>query len=213
MLEYELTLHHTGLTLWGDRAALERLYGFVGHVVDESHTIEDKEGFVLGLCYDLRKAFEGHRENRWRFEGTEDQCRIYGVKILWPVLLIQMSLLRRAMGSIPTNRHDQAVMYELEHVVESALRAATPATADDVLHASFRAGTASYTHIETLLDSRCYYFIKLPAKERQHLLAKLMETFDPVYQSLAEVGAILRPGIIPPNAFQGSRQEWPDFEW
>lgn len=118
-----------------------RLYDFVSRVVENSPVIHDKEGFVLGLCYDLRKAYEGQRSEDWRYTD-EDRCRIYGVEVLWPLLLIQMGVLRHAMSFIPTSRLDQAIMYELEHVVESALRAAVPVTADDLLHATFRAGTA-----------------------------------------------------------------------
>ena len=50
MLEFELTPHHAGLSLWGDRAALERLHGFEHRVIAESEVIVDKEGFVLGLA-------------------------------------------------------------------------------------------------------------------------------------------------------------------
>jgi hypothetical protein len=57
MLEFELTPHHAGLTLWGDYAALERLHGFIHRIVEESHVIEDKEGLVLGLS----KAFDRQR--------------------------------------------------------------------------------------------------------------------------------------------------------
>ncbi|WP_329099979.1 DUF6904 family protein [Pseudomonas aeruginosa] len=66
MLEYKLTPHHAGVALWGDFAALDKLHEFIHHVVEESVYIEDKEGFVLGLAYDVRKAFQGQRTQGYR---------------------------------------------------------------------------------------------------------------------------------------------------
>lgn len=213
MLEFKLTPHHAGVTLWGDFEALDRLHTFIHHVVEESGYIEDKEGFVLGLAYDVRKAFQGQRSQDYRAHSEDDRCRIYGVEVLWPVLLVQIGVLRQAMAFMPTNKLDQALMFELEYVVESALRTAIPVTADEVIHRIGCIGSASYMHLDSVLDSRCRYFIELPAKQRLKTLPKLMETFDPMYGFWADAGSGMRPGIIPPDAFVDGRQEWPDFKW
>ena len=213
MLEYKLTPHHAGIALWGDGAALSRLHEFVHHVVAESPYIEDKEGFVLGLAYDVRKAFQGQRSQDYRAFLADDRCHTYGVEILWPVLLVQVGVLRQAMAFIPTNKLDQAIMFELEHIVESAVRAAMPVTADEVIHRIRCIGSASYMHLDSVLDSRCRYFIELPTKQRPKVLPKLMETFDPMYGFLADSGAKPRPGVILPSAFVRNGERWPDFEW
>lgn len=212
MLEYKLTPHDAGIALWGDFAALDRLRSFIVHIVEESDYIEDKEGFVMGLAYDLRKAFEGHRSQD-RSDSESDRCRIYGVEILWPALLVQIGLLRQAMGYIPTNKLDQVIMFELEHVVESAVRGAMPVFADEVIHRIRCIGAATYTHLDTVLDSRCIYFIELPAKQRLKVLPKLLETFDPMYSLLLQPGVSAPRGVIPPEAFMGKGETWPDFEW
>ncbi|SDH70709.1 DUF6904 family protein [Propionivibrio dicarboxylicus] len=213
MLEYQLTPHHAGVALWGDFPTLDRLHGFVHHIVEESNYIEDKEGFVLGLAYDVRKAFEGQRSQDYRGVSKDDRYRIYGVEILWPVLLVQVGVLRQAMAFIPTNKLDQAIMFELEHVVESAVRAAMPVTADEVIHRIGCIGSAPYIHLDTVLDSRCRYFIELPAKQRLKMLPKVMETFDPMHSLFAETGSGLRQGVISFDAFVDGRQDWPDFKW
>ena len=100
MLEFELTRHHTGLILWGDYWSLERLHELIHEIAAESPVIEDKEGLVLGLAYDVRKAFEGQRRQAKRKHHT-DTCKIYGVEILWPVVLVQVGLLRQAMAFVP----------------------------------------------------------------------------------------------------------------
>ncbi len=212
MLNYELTPNHAGLVLWGDYASLARLHEFVHEVASESSTIEDKEGFVLGLAYDVRKAFQGERSESHVNHGG-DRCKIFGVEILWPVILVQVGMLRHAMAFMPTNRLDQATMFELEHVAESAVRSAMPSSAEQVIHRMRQIGAMPYHHIDTVLDSRCRYFIDLPAKERLTALPKLMDTLDPMYAFLAEQSATIRQRIIPPNAFAAADCGWPDFEW
>lgn len=65
MLEFKLTPHHAGVALWGDYAALDKLHEFIHRIVEGSVYIEDKEGFVLRLAYDVRKAFEGQRSQNY----------------------------------------------------------------------------------------------------------------------------------------------------
>jgi hypothetical protein len=213
MLEFKLTRHHAGLVLWGDYAALERAYELVHRVVNESPVIEEKDGFALGLAYDLRKAFEGQRSKAFRSNPDGSRCRIFGVEILWPVILVQAGLLRQAMGFMPTNRLDQSIMFELEHVVESAVRSAAPGRADELLEWMRRVGLAPYSHLAAVLDSRCLYFIECPPAKRLATLPRLMETFDPMYALLAEGRAVMRAGIITRDAFADGDREWPDFKW
>jgi len=213
MLEFKLTRHHAGLVLWGDYAALDRVYEFVYRVVNESPVIEEKDGFVLGLAYDLRKAFTGQRNKAFRSIPDGSRCRIFGVEILWPVILAQVGMLRQAMGFMPTNNLDQSIMFELEHVVETALRSADPGRAGELLEWTRRVGLAPYAHLAAVLDSRCLYFIECPAAKRLATLPRLMETFDPMYALLAQGGAVMRAGIIPPDAFSDGDRPWPDFKW
>lgn len=65
-LSTNCTQHLAGMALWGDFAALERLREFINHIVEESDYIDHKEDFVLGLAYDVRKAFLGQRSQDFR---------------------------------------------------------------------------------------------------------------------------------------------------
>lgn len=129
------------------------------------------------------------------------------------MILIQTALLRHAMGFMPTNRLDQSIMYELEYVVESAAGAAVPVTADELLHSSRRASVAPYEHLNSVLDSRCVYFVETAPAKRLKVLHGVMETFDPMYAFLAEKGATMPRGIIKPAALDACETDWPDFEW
>ncbi len=59
MLRYELTPNNAGFIL-GD-SALNELHELIHYIVDESPLIKVKDGFMLSLAYDIRKAREGNR--------------------------------------------------------------------------------------------------------------------------------------------------------
>ncbi|CAM2198531.1 transposase (plasmid) [Paraburkholderia kururiensis] len=214
MLQFDLTKRHAGIVLWGDTWSLRAVHDLVHKVNEESPVVQNKEGFLLGLAYDVRKAYEGQREKAVR-EYFEDRCPIYGVQILWPVVIAQVALLRAGMAFIPTDRMDQSVMYELEHLVDRAVREATPAGADEILEQMKRLGEA-HAHVETVIDSRCGYFVSLPPKQRVTQLAMLLASLDSMYGFRVELarrnGA---EGVISLDSFEpyAAGAEWPDFQW
>lgn len=207
MLEYELTPHHAGVALWGDHASLFRLHNFILDVVAHSAYIDNEEGFVVGLAYDARKAYEGQRSQR----EDPERGRRYGVEVLWPTLLLQVGVLRHAMAFIPTTKLHHAIMFELEHLVESALDEALPDAAADIKRAMYCVGAEPYQHLDDVLESRCRYFISLPAAQRLSVLPALMDTFHPLYPRFT-----LRANeqvVIPPVVFEHQGAPWPAFEW
>lgn len=48
----------------------------------------------------------------YRAFSAGNRCHTHGVKILWPVLLVHVGVLRQAMAFIPANKLDQAIMFE-----------------------------------------------------------------------------------------------------
>lgn len=214
MLEFELTKKNAGIVLWGDTWALHAVHDLVHKINEASPIIKNKEGYMLGLAYDVRKAFEGMRRKdvRVRFE---DKCPIYGVEIMWPVLIAQVGLLRASMGFVPTGRLDQAIMFELEHLVETAATSAFSDNADQIMYEMNRIGSAQ-DHAETVLDSRSQYFISLAPKERLKQFPMLLASFDPMYSYVAEIWAQNGvKNVIPVSAFEqfSSSSEWPHFQW
>ncbi len=111
MLRYELTPNNAGFVLWGDSEALDELHQLIHFLVDESPLIEGKDGFMLSLAYDIRKAREGcRRTEQYEYEG-HDTYNIYGVELLWPLILIQLALFRRSMAYIEVNKKQLSLMY------------------------------------------------------------------------------------------------------
>ncbi|HBU3487572.1 TPA: hypothetical protein MCW23_006037, partial [Klebsiella pneumoniae] len=94
MLRYELTPNNAGFILWGDSEALNELHELIHYIVDESPLIKVKDGFMLSLAYDIRKAREGNRRVEQHQYDQHDTYKLYGVELLWPLVLVQSSILR-----------------------------------------------------------------------------------------------------------------------
>ena len=123
MLAGQLLNNHAGLLLIGDDTSLHWLYEVVHDVNDRSPLIADRQSSFLALAYDVRKAYQGQREVIPPPEGNEASGVRYGVRILWPVLLVQQRVLRVSLGFLDHSRRHQAITYALESVIEEALRA------------------------------------------------------------------------------------------
>lgn len=108
---------------------------------------------------------------------------------------------------------DQSLMFELEHVVESALQVAVPETADHVIEMIAHLCGTSDRLLSSLIDSRCRYFVSLPAQQRLKMLPAILETLRPSIglRSSDQIGS--EPHIIPLEAFGDDPFEWPAFEW
>ncbi|MEB8475919.1 DUF6904 family protein (plasmid) [Acidithiobacillus ferriphilus] len=215
MLGYKPTPKQAGIVLWGDFDTLRRLHEFIFRIIDGSELIEKKESFVLGLAYDVRKAYEGQRRKRLNVEAydQEDRCMRYGVEILWPVLLAQVGMLRHAMAFMPTNKLDQSIMFELEFIVESAVHETMPRAADELIEQIQHVGSWPHAHIQELISSRSHYFTLLTPRERLKSLSPIMRTLDPLYENLYEIHPGLFPNAIPPNAFDNLADGDSTFQW
>ncbi len=214
MLEFKLTPKHAGVVIWGDIWALHRVHELIHKINENSPIIENKEGFFLGLAYDFRKAYEGQRKKDKR-EFFEDSCHIYGVDILWPVLVSQVGLMRASMAFMPTTRQDQSIAYELEWLIESAAREALPGREEQIMELMHRIGEAQ-SHVEEVIDSRCHYFIDLPPNNRLKMLPKVLESLDPMFEFMGGRSFTAgRTTAIPHAAFEKYTDDlqWPEFKW
>jgi hypothetical protein len=212
MLQFELTPKHAGVIVWGDTWTLHEMYDLVHQINESSPIIENKEGFFLGLAYDLRKAYDGQRRKS-TLKFFDDECPIYGVEILWPVLIAQVGILRASMSFVPTTRGDQAVAYGIEYLIECAVRKALPGQEDGIIRLMHTIGIHP-SHIEDVINSRCRYFIDLPPKERLKMLPDVLQSFDVMFDFVSKQKYYR--GRIPSNAFDAYANEdidWPDFKW
>lgn len=214
MLTYSLLKNHAGVLLTGDYNSLKALHEVVHEVNDQSPLINDKEGALLGLAYDVRKAYEQQRKVIKPPEGYPEIGPRFGVEILWPVLLVQARMLRTSMGFFDTTKWQQAVAFNLEAVIESALDADFGAQSGLLKELWGRINTA-HPYPEEKLNSRGAIFCSWTKKERRVRLAGLLESLDPLYPFLYQMK--VRNGdvtlLAPDELDAWAEAEWPDPKW
>src|SRR5947199_9873760 len=109
MLTYEPLKNCAGIALFGDYLSLRRVHEIVHDVNGRSTIIRDKEGFFLGLAYDIRKASEGQRRPRQRDGAQPQGGRRFGVEFLWPTILVQCRRLRDTVAYMDHCKEPAAV--------------------------------------------------------------------------------------------------------
>lgn len=178
MLRYELTPNNAGFILWGDSEALNELHKLVHYIVDESPLIKVKDGFMLSLAYDIRKAREGNRRGEPYQYERHDTYKLYGVELLWPIVLVQSAILRNSMGYIQTDKNQLSVMYSFEYLIEMALKELDKICSDDIIQSVKYISNSDFNFIEDNIDSRCCYFISLSPEQRKKQLINIVLSFD-----------------------------------
>lgn len=214
MLTYRLLKNHAGILLMGDYKSLTALHEVVHEVNEKSPILKDKEGSFLGLAYDVRKAYERQREVIKAPENCPEIGTRFGVKILWPVLLVQCRMLRSSMSYIDTTKWHQAVAYNLEAVIESALKEDFGAKADVLLERWMRIDP-SYPGVEEKLDSRGAIFSSWSKSERRKRLPGLLLSLDTMYSSVYPMWLSYGDTTLvsPQELDSWVGVEWPDPKW
>jgi len=209
MLTYSLLKNHAGILLSGDYGSLKALHEVVHEVNDHSPILKDKEGSFLGLAYDARKAYEQQRKVIKPPEHSPEIGIRFGVEIIWPVLLVQCRMLRASMAFIDTTKWQQAVAYNLEAVIESALEQDFGAAAESLKEHWMRIDPA-HTWAEEKLNSRGAIFCSWTKAERKLRLSGLLVSLDPMYPWIYEQW--VKNGdktLVSPDELDA----WADVEW
>jgi len=214
MLQFELLKNHAGMVLIGDYLTLRELHTLVHKVNEDSPMIHDKEGPFLGLAYDIRKAYEQQRRVIDPPEHIPEIGPRFGVEIVWPVLLFQTRLLRRALAWVPHGPGDQALVYALEHTVQTAIEAAFKDLAPMVVSAWQNLDPVQ-PEADDQLDARGALFCSWPKARRRRDFANLLESFSPLYAFAyeVEVGRGERLLLDPAEIELWRGAEWPDPKW
>ena len=214
MLKHALLKNNAGLMLCGDYLTLEALHGVIHDVNEHSPVIVDKEGLFLGLAYDVRKAFEQQREV---LKAPRHQPEIglrFGVKILWPVLLVQARMLRVGLGFMDHSKQHQALTYALEHLIETALAEEFPEQSR-ALTAAWRGIDIQDPSLDRQLDSRGAVFCSWSKGQRRLGLLGLLLSLQPDYErAFAGLCAQGLKALVEPSVFETwENVEWPDPKW
>lgn len=213
MLQYNLLNNHAGIMLMGDYHSLKVLYNVIHDVNQRSPLIKNKEGWLLNLAFDTRKAFEQQREIFPPPENFEEVGTLYGVQMLWPVILVQHRMIRASLAYIDTGKQHQAIAYTLEWVLESALQDDFGNIAPTIKEKWLKIDP-THSYPEEKLNSRAAIFCAWHKKERKNYLANLLESLDPMYPMTYKLSEYGKAEMLSPEKLDTWEDvEWPDPKW
>lgn len=212
------TEYGAGVSLWGDYKDLTSLHETIHSVVENSPINNGLQETVLGLAYDIRHAYQGDREERSFGHDEYDTIKYRGERILWPVVLFQVKLLRYCATFKPTTKDQQANLYRLESCIENALLEYDDNSGRrcvEWLNSPPLFATQNY--ISNYVVEIAYKYIQLPSgKSRFSELPELLSQFSPIseeYRAFEKyIKEIAKEKRCDPDDLQDLR-EWPDFEW
>ena len=214
MLSYSKLKNHAGMMLVGDYETLRALHEVIHKVVLASVLLEaTRHGeFMLGLAYDVRKAFESQREIIEPPQHHGEIGRRYGVKVLWPVLLVQVRLLREAMGFCPTDERDQGLAFLLE---SAALTGLADDIGDSDVVDQWRRLSCNPASMTDRVESRTGVFLEWSKPERRKGLGQILASLDPMFEFWYERDpSAWRKGISPASFEAAGRlQEFAEPRW
>lgn len=214
MLTYQLLKNNAGFLLIGDYTSLRALHSIIHDINDRSPLIRDRDGQLMNLAYEIRKAYEQSREVLEPPQGYEEMGLRYGTQQLLPVILLQARMMRASLAYFDHSKMHQAMLYALEDVVEKALRDIFKSKADAIIE-RWQWINVDVPGVFELLHSRAELFCSWTKSERRNRFLNLLETFDLNYAEQHryrfESGV---QGLPSPGEFAlFEDREWPDPNW
>lgn len=181
MLRYQNLPNNAGIILCGDYTTLDDLHTVVHTIVGQSTLrLKDPKNYLMAFAYDVRKAMEKQRETIKPPEHFPEIGVMFGVKMLWPLLLIQVKMLRFKLAFMPSNKRAHAMVFALEDLVESALTNIFPDESGEILRAYERLQLDTEEKIDRVW-SRCAQFTQWKRSQRKNGLAELLLSFEFMY--------------------------------
>lgn len=112
------TKYGTGIEIFGDEEDLKNL-NEVTHIIrgdDDSLSFN----MLINFSYETKKAY---MEQRLKSPAKSFIPKNYlGFRLFWPEIIVSVNLLRLNAGYRPTDKNIQSVLYNLEYIVEEALK-------------------------------------------------------------------------------------------
>lgn len=214
MLLSKPTKHGSGILLYGDAYDLGAVYETIQLLCERAPMQGNIGDFAIGLAVDLRKAREGGRE---RIRVNSEDIQYWGAKILWPDFLVQVGLLRWAVGFQVVGRRDQSNVFALESCAEDALIAFDGETGTKVFEwlSTFRGFGNDYL-TQFIEEANVALVTSAGGKKRFRQLPRLLKALDPFspeYQQFkTEMEEIAKKQNTDPSALVSS-SDFPKFLW
>lgn len=174
---------------------------------------------VWSRSYDVRKALEGVREEREiEFGDTGEMVRYRGVRILWPIFIVQVGMLRFSAGFYAATRAIQADLYRLEACTHRSLRDYDDSTGQKCIDWLARFTGLPSNFLVEYISAQAWDFIfkGKTGKHRFRRLPRILDSLDPIsreYQAFdAEISTIAAQEGRSADDVRDVR-EWPEFRW
>lgn len=220
MIFAKATKHGAGIIIHGDYYDLISLHETLCNLTENTVHGAAIEEFAMGLAYEVRKAYEGQREQhqfRREFLGNETDS-YFSFRKLWPAYLMQLALLRWLAGFQPTNRNQQADLFRLEACAEEALTAYDPFVGNRCMQwlKSFPGVTSKY--LFQFVGNCCLDYIsgrttgKARFKQLPDILNMLLEVSDEYRDFKEHLERTARAQEAQPQDLV-DRGGWPEFKW
>ena len=218
MLTSVPTKQGAGITIYGDFYDLSALHETIHKIAGQSWVDEGFGDYMLGLAYDIRKAFEGQREKRTFGFDPLEKVTYRAVSILWPHVLTQAGMVRHFAAFHTTDHKDQACLYLLEDCLITSLLAFDQAAGKECAEwlVKFRVFPNDYL-FNFVTDVCCRkYLFETPAKKRFKTLPAILRMLDwwsPEYKAYAEATKKTAEKLECSPKLLRDEREWPTFKW
>lgn len=198
MFNFQLSGGCEGFVLIGSYPLLRKAYA-VASEISETADIHGEDDFFLALAYDLRKAFSGSREVYRPPEESPEIGLRFGVKMLWPTILVQTKILRACLSCTKINAGHQAIAYALEDVVQNAIKSEFKDNSSAVESAWTKIDVNHVLSRDKAI-SRSAAFLGWSEGKRRQFLPHLLDSLHPMYERSPEMwqglGVHLHPDTL-----------------
>jgi hypothetical protein len=216
MLTSSPTKYGSGITLYGDTHDLRGLHETIHQIANERHVEERFRNFILGLAYDVRKAYEGARERKRVGLRGLNSVKYFSVNVLWPYFLPQVALIRHFAAYHPTSHRDQACLYLLEDCAITSLLACDANVGKVCSEWFLNFQMLSHDYLMQFFDHCTREFVGVAEKKRFQRLPGILRKLtwlSPEYQAYSkEIAATAKANDCGPEELSDPR-EFPKFRW
>ena len=205
MFQIEKTKKNGGMILWVDEQSLREMHKFILDLSEKSPVL-NSEGLTLALAHDIRKAYSSSRKTAKANVG-DDEITIFGVKQVWPTLLMQVALLRTGLAFVNSSKQSQCLMYQLEAIIEDSVNSFLTTDAINILSQYEQLIGIQEKFITERIGSRVSYFLSLESEQRRKQLAEVLHSLGTMWESTHNiVGSERMDGTLTPERLK--RHSW-----
>lgn len=142
MFNYSIPENKQYITIWGTYESLKMLNEVIHNLNERFPLFSDKEGMLLGLCYELRKAYENQRQSDEEMGAVDYEpntgiqaphyYHVYGAEVNPLNLIMSVAYLQQVHEYPNITKSEKGYLYLLEDVTEHAFKAYRPKPANSL---------------------------------------------------------------------------------